>query len=515
MFNYPIGGQNAGRSIVYQFTGLDRRDRIADGACREMVNLSSDAYPCMAPRAGRTQLTEYPAATAALFKNGKLFVIDGTAAKYGGETVGAVTAGRKQMAVMNDWIFLWPDKAAFNAATGEFRAMETHVGALAVTFTNSTITRKDGADWPFQVGDGVTISGCGQEYNNRTSVVQAVEGSTLTFYDNVFQYGELDSDENQSTHEWDEAAVRFDITVPALEYVCEKDNRLWGVYGNHICCCKLGDGFNWNVFNGLSTDAFDVQVGSDGPFTGIAGYSNYILAFKEHCVHKLYGTKPTNYTANISYVEGVQEGCADTLVIYNNALFYLSRSGVMAYGGGTPESIGGPLNRDYVRAVAGRHMDKYVLCGTTEEGESEIVVYDTEHGIWVREDDAEVVCFAADRGVLHFVDADGSLWRCGTDDPVAWSATFGPFEEVGSEKKITNRIDVVLKGEPGAVVEVAVQQEGGPWRTIRRGSARRPDGTLVIPQIPMRGHEFRLRVSGTGRAVLHSLVRHSREGSAR
>ena len=247
MFRYRIPGANAPDTITYQFTGLDRRARIADGACRDMTNLTTDDAPCLSVRSGRHCQANYPGATLLLHKNGKPFLIHGTSALYDGKTVGSVTAGPKRAAVMNDWIFLWPDKAAFNTATEEFRSMEEETGRLFVAFTNSAITRQDGKTWPFQPGDGVTIAGCVQSYNNRTAVVQSVNGTTMTFYDNIFQYGRAGSTPNPNVHSWTESGAEFSRTVPALDFVCERDNRLWGVYGNHICCCKLGDGFNWNV----------------------------------------------------------------------------------------------------------------------------------------------------------------------------------------------------------------------------------------------------------------------------
>lgn len=514
MFNYSIPGANAAESITYQFNGLDRRARVPDGACRDMRNMSTDDCPCLSPRKGRRKIEEYQAATLLLHKNGKPLVVDGTAVKYDGQKVGEVTAGRKRAAVMNDWVFLWPDKVAFNAVTLEFCSMEASAGPLAVSFTNATVTRKDGQDWPFKKGDGVTIEGCSQSYNNRTSVVQEVEGDKLVFYDNVFCFGEPGSDEDIHTNKWEEPSARFSRTVPDLAYVCEKDNRLWGVYENHICCSKLGDGFNWNVFNGLATDAYDVGVGSDGPFTGITGFASYILAFKEACVHKLYGTKPSNFTLYTTPVSGVQDGCAETIQVYNNRLFYLSRDGVMAFGGGTPEPVGQQLNRSYTRAVAGMDGTKYVLSGVSEQG-AEIVVYDSERNLWAREDETEAACFSSDGGTLWMLDADGGLWQCGTEDPVEWEAVFGPFENLRDGKFRSSRLSMVLNGEPGAVAEVSTKVDGTGWRTIWKGRARRFDGVIQAPHLPVRGHEFWIRLRGKGRVTLRAINRWTHEGSAR
>ena len=135
----------------------------------------------------------------------------------------------------------------------------------------------DGGSWPFKTGDGVTIEGCSQAYNNRTAVVRIVDGNTLTFYDNVFQYGELGSEPNQNTHGWNERTAVFSRTVPDLDFVYEKDNRIWGG------CMRITFAARWpstGMYSaGLATDAFDVGVGSDGNFTGIAGYASYVLAF--------------------------------------------------------------------------------------------------------------------------------------------------------------------------------------------------------------------------------------------
>lgn len=515
MFDFRIPGTGAGSTVTYQFAGLDRRARVPDGACRELRNFSTDDAPCLSPRAGRRRLAEYQAATLLLHKNGKAFVVDGTAVKYGGKTVGSVSAGRKRAAVMNDWIFLWPDKVAFNTATGEFCGMEIRTGAMAVSFTNSSITRKDGKAWPFKTGDGVTVSGCEQAYNNRTAVVQAVDGAVLTFYDNVFQFGELGSEENQKTHSWEEGAASFERTVPDLEFVCEKDNRLWGVYGSHICCCKLGDGFNWNVFNALATDAWDVGTGSDGSFTGIAGFASYVLAFKEGCVHKIYGTKPTNFTVNTSYISGVQAGCADTLRIYNNVLYYLSREGVMAFGGGTPEPVGEQLNCEYRRAAAGMHGAKYYLSGVKADGSAEIVVYDTEKNLWAREDETEALGFSSDAGTLYLLDSGGGLWECGTEDPVEWEAVFGPFENVQAAKQKSSKIDLVLTAARGAVLNVDVKSDGSGWRRVWGGLARHEDCTVRVPFLPVRGHGFSVRLRGKGAVTLHAINLRAKEGSDR
>ncbi len=87
------------------------------------------------------------------------------------------------------------------------------------------------------------------------------------------------------------SALSAERRVPKLEYVTENANRVWGCNSeeNVIYSCKLGDPTNWYAYNGIASDSYAVNVGSDGPFTGAATCMGYVLFFKENCLHKLYG----------------------------------------------------------------------------------------------------------------------------------------------------------------------------------------------------------------------------------
>ena len=79
---------------------------------------------------------------------------------------------------------------------------------------------------------------------------------------------------------------------PAMDFVVEHNNRLWGCSsGNHeIYCSKLGSAVEWGNYDGISTDAWAATIGSDGDFTGACVYADSVLFFKENCVHIVYGT---------------------------------------------------------------------------------------------------------------------------------------------------------------------------------------------------------------------------------
>ena len=72
-----------------------------------------------------------------------------------------------------------------------------------------------------------------------------------------------------------------------------------------------------------------------------------------------------------------------------------------------------------------------------------------------------------------------------------------------------------MTAESGTVISVDLRVGGQGWREAWSGAARREDCTLTVPYLPVRGHEFSLRIRGKGRATLHAINRRYREGSAR
>ena len=109
------------------------------------------------------------------------------------------------------------------------------------------------------------------------------------------QWQSMDGKQHRSV----EAAqtVSMERRVPELDFVTECDNRVWGCNSreNVIYGCKLGDPTNWFSYRGIAADSYAVTVGSDGAFTGAASCMGYALFFKENTLHKLYGSKPSDF----------------------------------------------------------------------------------------------------------------------------------------------------------------------------------------------------------------------------
>ena len=179
--------------------------------------------------------------------------------------------------------------------------------------------------------------------------------------------------------------------VPDLDWLTEHNNRVWGCSSteNVIYACKLGDATNWFSYRGTAADSYAVTVGSDGAFTGAATCMGYVLFFKENGLHKLYGTKPSDYQMSSIQCSGVAKGAHQSLCVINETLYYLSMDGVMAWDGSLPTKVSASLDEERLshvtRAAAGGLVGRYYL-HTESSGGQRLLVYDTEKGLWHEED---------------------------------------------------------------------------------------------------------------------------------
>ena len=64
----------------------------------------------------------------------------------------------------------------------------------------------------------------------------------------------------------------------------------------------------------------------------------------------------------------------------------------------------------------------------------------------------------------------------------------------------------------GAFLKVEISTDGGPFRQVFRTHNQRAR-TMVVPILPQRCDNFRIRLSGTGGCIVRSLVREFSLGS--
>lgn len=330
-----------------------------------------------------------------------------------------------------------------------------------------------------------------------------------------------------------EQTIINEVTVsrkmPAMDFVVESENRLWGCrYGpsnngevvNEIYACKLGDFKNWNCFMGLSTDSYAASCGTDGVFTGAITHLGYPLFFKENCLHKVYGNYPANYQIQTITCRGVQKGSHDSLAIVNEILYYKSRSGVCAYDGSLPGEISYHFGEEkYSEAVAGSHGNKYYISMKDNKGAYHLFVYDTAKSMWHKEDEVNALCFCSCRDEMYFIDRSDNkiktIFGSGTaeDGPVEWMAESGIIGTNSPDRKYVSRLTIRMALDKGAEVSFYAQYDSfGEWHHLSSmvGSSLR---TFAVPIRPRRCDHFRLRIVGKGDAKIYSIAKTIEEGS--
>lgn len=366
-----------------------------------------------------------------------------------------------------------------------------------------------GFEGVFEPGHRVWVSGCSIEANNtpedKPLVVEAVEGRTITF---------TITDQGQKlTAGTVQDAVMVKSKVPDLDYICEKDNRLWGVCTEDktIYASALGDPKNFGIYRGVDTDSYAVAVGSDGPWTGIVSYGDGVLCWKEDCLHKIMGDGPSSYAMYTYRISGVQPGSAKSMAVVDEVLYYKGENGVYAYTGDRPQLISASLGRERFRdAVGGTDGRRYYLSMEDGSGHWAVWAYDLLRGIWLKEDDRRALDFANLGGVLYRLDEDGTVWKLGQTDgdggTVEWLAQLAPINETDHGRKIYSRFVIRLRMEAGSWAKLEARYDGGIWTSLWvSGPAVRQ--TAVIPVRPARCDRVELRISGKGRCVVESVER--------
>ena len=373
----------------------------------------------------------------------------------------------------------------------------------------SDLTAGDSLTW-----DGTTMTASISGSASTISVTGGSGGVELSFTPEAVDY--------------EETAITIARTVPDLEHFCVNENRLWGCSGSMIYASALGDPFNFNVFDGLSTDSWQSSTLDAGEFTACVSYLGYPVCFKEEAVYKVYGDKPSNFQWTPSSRLGVKRGCHNSLAVAGETLFYLSRVGVCAYTGGVPALISDALgaNTRWSGAAAGSDGVRYYISMT--DGENwHLFVYDSRYQIWHREDDAHALGFAFWDGGLGMLCVDGKLWRVdgakGTaEGAISWSAEFADSDNFyettdtnSQNRKGTLRLLIRASITKDSTITVKLRYDDGAASTVGTltGETGAKKKSYIIPLILRRCDHYRLSLDGTGDAVIYSITMERYSGS--
>lgn len=521
------------------FAGLNHTLAADDGDIYDMRNLSSKDYPVLSVRNPRKLFKTITKANGIFAWDG-LFIVDGTKLYFDDTLICEVTDTKKQFAGIGNLVVILPDKIYVNTETREYGSLESKWSGPALSFGNGILYEEDAAanmvqvmnvDWAeyFKVGDAVTISGCTQHtQNNKTPIIRGIDGDKLYFYENCFV---LNGEEGLDAYV-ERGSMSIARTVPDMDFILENENRLFGCKGNEIYASKLGDIFNWNVFDGLTTDSYAVDVGSAGEFTGACSYGSYAVFFKPEHIYKLYGNYPSNYQLMGNHTLGLEAGSGGALAIAGETLFFLSRAGFTAYTGGVPQQVSAVFgNERYKNCVGGSDGLKYYVSAETEDGGHRLFVYDSQYRCWHIEDESAAVGFAYYGGCLYMMNADGRIWivsgienapaGCTDEAAVKWICEFADTYQTGSSRayygapnaKGLTKLQIRCDFDKNAYLDVEIMYDSdGRW--VQAG---RLDGdtkqSFVVPLILRRCDHYKIKLSGKGGCRVYSLAKEFYYGS--
>ena len=317
--------------------------------------------------------------------------------------------------------------------------------------------------------------------------------------------------------------------LPTLDYVCASNNRIWGChYGsdgtggvyNEIYASTLGNFKNWYTYEGLSTDAYSVSVGEEGPWTGCITYQGRPTFFKENAVFRIYGSYPAEYQLVINNIRGVQKGSSRSLAIVNEYLVYKSAADIVIYDGATPTSISQALGRDkmYYDAVAGGTLNKYYIAMQDTIGNYYYFVYDMANNLWMRESPLGIRQFTSSEGGQIYAHTDKQIYGIGAADNMAyfdapvgeeyveWWAETGDigfeYPDLKRVSKIQLRAYVPFRSE----IQVMISYDDMPYveKAVMRGNDELRSQVITIQ--PMRCDHYRIKFVGHGDCRIYTMT---------
>lgn len=563
---------------VSRFDGINLNLAKADNELSDDCNMSSDEYPCLCVRKGRSDYGDTGMSVRAIGAKDSIFYVgstadepDKTVIKFG-ENTAEISSGAPNMerrcACLTDQVLIMPDKAvykpsdnsvysvAYSKSISLAGAEELAKKQLGVTYTTNfptyigEITAKGlvSASYtdryvvylmPFEnikAGDVVHISmevlpspynktnywsyiksmsdGFDLKIENVTYSKHDIKGETLneitaiSFGENAIDMGGFEEVIIKS--------ITLSRRLPDLDDLCTLNNRIWGVKDNTISCCKLGDASQWYDFSAdsygtLPSSCFSADVDTGGSFTAITSFGGSVIAFKEDCLHKIYGNSPDNYTLSTLECNGVAKGAKDTLCRVGGTLYYMGRGGVYAYDGTRPRLISQKTDLDIADAAqAGTDGKKYYLLAGALSGRR-IYVYDPEHQSWHMQDMPE--------GASKFVYHDGRLYLlCGSvlkcisgdsaaAESVSWSFTMH-FDEDSYATKNYDKLFIKYKLGADAAFSVKTVCDGDRKNCGIFSDAGGDEVRYAAAVLPIRRcNEFELVFSGTGKFSLIDVTR--------
>lgn len=530
MIKFPSlkNGKKKAKKYVHQFGGINNSGNYRDGECESCENLDADALPCL--KAGRGSVSENIPADDLLYADGAARVVTQESGNvilyYRPEKDGTnwftyaieLTPGKKEIASAGGKVIVMPDKRMINLADKypAWRTIEKEVsypqqaarlyGSYMVFKTDANFTTFKNS---FKVGDVISFSG-GYYDGNETAdywmdkkmIIREISNQSerkVTFDPYTFD----DTNANETT------ACTIKKVMPELTHLCSWNDRVWGVSADgKIYASKYQDPTNFEYFDLSSADSFTLEAGIGGAFTGSCATGNYIAFFRENKIHRITGTKPSNYRHTVIKQNGVMRGSERSLAVINDIVYYEGKNGIYAFDGGEARLVSEKLG-DFVHSlgVGAARGDEYYISVKNGTGSFDLFRYHTRKGIWLKDGQEQYLSAVSFLGDMYYVNSEKKIYKISDKKATRdFETTLRAFEADFAEKKGFMRICVGYTKNQSGYIECSVSYNDKPFEKV----ATLEGGTDAVGEIrltPNRGDSIRIKLHGSSDAVIKYIMR--------
>jgi len=531
MFELP-GLRNSRKkteNYIYTFRGIDKSEDYTLGELETSENAGFEDFPALG--SGKERLATNQTADDMFYADGIIRTVkntDGTVTvNIRPEGKGLWTyyvislpAGKKEFAALNGNTVTFPDKKVLSLSS--WRTIDETVSYSFqadqfISVQHNKIWFGNSSDFTtfnitFKAGDVLTcnggyyVDGVSKSFSNKKLIVREISS---TEYSVTFDPHSFDNAGTSSQA----SAMSFTKKVPSLSNLCVWNGRVWGVdteNNNNICASKYNDPTNYEYFDLSSADSFTLETETPGSFTGCGAMENCVIFFKENFIHRITGTKPSNYRHTVINAEGVKSGSERSVQLIDGILYYEGKSGIYAFNGSEARLISKELGNlphsNGVSAVVGK-----VYCISFNSGDKkEVYCYDTEKHMWLR-DGGEEKAFKAScvyGGETYVLGEDGKIlfFEDKKAENTTFSVTLREIREGFSEQKGFTRLYLGYSMKQGGSIKVEVSYDGKAFE--RAGVFT--DHRKTVEEIrlkPNRSDFIKIRLTATSDVVIRSLMR--------
>lgn len=509
-----------------RFAGYTKKGEY-ENAVVDMKNMCFDNYPSIRTRAKRRIATRLSKPNG-IFSLNKLYWVDGDTLYCQGEEVCKVQDNLKSFCKMGAYLVIMPDGIVVNTEDNSYAYMDTIHDVLSATvcFCDMYGENCDEAAGYIKiylapsfvsVDDYIGIYDCDEKLAGWHRV-SAVSDETSEFLVVDYNYDTLPT-----------TAMKIRRGFPQNDCMVSVNNRLWCAdsESHEIYASGLGSPFNWNRYEGISTDSFAATVGSSGSFTAAATLYSYAYFFKDDCVHKVYGDTPQDFVITQEPIKGVRSDSKNSVAYINGGIAYLSTDGFYFFSGSEARCISDSLGTTvYYDAAGGAVGNKYyVSCFEKtgkNTGESVLLCYDFENGLWARLDSKRVIMFCEHENLLYAITNDGEL-LCFDDeecfglggneleDEVEFECVVKTLSQSSYSAKYLQRIICDIRCDKTA--RVSVSYDGESFLKAYEISTNNRH-QLSIPCKALRGGAVWIKVEGSGEAEIFSITKLYEKGGS-